>query len=239
MSNENYPGLDYSGLGSTINRDPETGIRYGVISQHSIMAEVMSDIWDNSEDLSHKAAVTEMKKTLAGLHDLTDDCRDGTIAHAMKDIGVDEDDVSELQIIAEDSQYSGLEKTEAMWDVIEQWFNDRYECDSRDWLWEEDGYRLENCLQSDVFVSVSPFFTFAQFCSPCVPGAGNLDHPFEGKQVPEGDYPGYGETFRFFAEAAGWPKVFCLGHDFFEGEKAPYEVFSVADGSRVAPKEVA
>ena len=33
MSNR---GIDYSGPGSTANRDPETGIRYGIISQHQL-----------------------------------------------------------------------------------------------------------------------------------------------------------------------------------------------------------
>ena len=37
-----YAGIDY-GMGRT-NIDPETGIRYGVISQHSIMPEAMEDM---------------------------------------------------------------------------------------------------------------------------------------------------------------------------------------------------
>ena len=60
MSKSNYAGLDYSGPGSTVNRDPETGIRYGVISQHSIQSDVMSDIWSEARDLSYEQAVEEM-----------------------------------------------------------------------------------------------------------------------------------------------------------------------------------
>jgi hypothetical protein len=52
----------------------------------------------------------------------------------------------------------------------------------------------------------SPFYTYAQFCSPCVPGAGNLDNPM--------------------AEGV---KTYCLGHDWFEGGVAPYPVWRVDD----------
>src|SRR5690606_21275898 len=42
-------------------------------------------------------------------------------------------------------------------------------------VYEKDGYKITGCLDFDLFVLNSPYFTFAQFCSPCVPGAGNLD----------------------------------------------------------------
>ena len=77
------------------------------------------------------------------------------------------------------------------------------------WSFEGDGYKLTDCLDSDVFVLESPFYTFAQFCSPCVPGAGNLDNAM-----------------------LGGVKTFCLGHDWFEEGVAPYPVYSVKTGIR-------
>lgn len=52
--------------------------------------------------------------------------------------------------------------------------------------------------------------TFAQFCSPCVPGAG--DSPL-----------------------ADGVKTYCLGHGWFEDGKAPYAVYSVATGELISP----
>jgi hypothetical protein len=67
MSKSNYAGLDYSGPGSTANRDVATGIRYGVISQNSIQPDVMSDIWMEARDLSYEAAVEEQKNVLKNI----------------------------------------------------------------------------------------------------------------------------------------------------------------------------
>ena len=76
--------------------------------------------------------------------------------------------------------------------------------------YEEDGYSLADCLDSDIFVFNSPYYTFAQFCSPCVPGAGNLESP-----CPNG------------------PKTYALGHDWFNGGVAPYPVYRVSDDTLV------
>jgi hypothetical protein len=79
--------------------------------------------------------------------------------------------------------------------------------------YDAQGYRLTNCLDFDIFVIKSPYYTFAQFCSPCVPGAGNLDNP-----MPDG------------------VKTYCLGHDWFDESRAPYPVYSVETGEQVNPE---
>jgi hypothetical protein len=78
----------------------------------------------------------------------------------------------------------------------------------------KDGYQAEmggDCI--DVFVFKSLYFTRAQFCSPCAPGACYLTNP-----TPEGE------------------KAYCFGHDYFEGDKAPYPVYSVETGKEVLPE---
>ena len=80
------------------------------------------------------------------------------------------------------------------------------------WNYSGDGYELTDCLDSDIFVLKSPFSTFAQYCSPCVPGAGNLDNAM-----------------------ADGAKTYCLGADWFEEGKAPYPVYSVATGEAILP----
>jgi hypothetical protein len=78
------------------------------------------------------------------------------------------------------------------------------------WHYSGDGYELTDCLNSDIFVLKSPYYTTANFCSPCVPGAGNLDNA-----NPDG------------------AETYCLGHDWFESGEAPYPVFSVETRQRV------
>lgn len=238
----NYPGIDYSGPGSTANRDPETGIRYGVISQHSIQPDVMSDIWSEARDLSYEAAKEDILDRI--MASCASETQEERIENIIADIeglypSRSTDALDQIRFVAVEIEELGGDSApdrEDVWLVIEDRFNDTYEagCDSNDWLWEKDGYRLSNCLQTDVFVSRSPYFTYAQFCSPCVPGAGNLDHPFEPPKVDELDW----KTMpHLVAELARFPMVFCLGHDFFENEEAPYPVFSVATGKRVVMVE--
>jgi ribosomal protein L37AE/L43A len=67
----------------------------------------------------------------------------------------------------------------------------------------------------DVFILESPFFTYAQFCSPCAPGACYLRNPL--------DAPNDGN------------KAYCFNHDWFESGVAPYTVYSVKTGEVVQP----
>lgn len=61
-----------------------------------------------------------------------------------------------------------------------------------------------------IMITNSEYYTFTRLCSPCVPNAGGLDNP---------DEKGY--------------KTYCLGHDFFGVEGAPYRVFRVLDDSEI------
>lgn len=90
------------------------------------------------------------------------------------------------------------------------WSEDAFGDEPIGWIYEQYGYALTQCLDNDIFVLKSRYYTFAQYCSPCVPGAGNLESPCENG-----------------------PKTYCLGHDWFDGGKAPYTVYSVEDDSIV------
>lgn len=116
-------------------------------------------------------------------------------------------------------------------DESTQEFADRYESEGglSDYEYDREGYQLTGCLTSDLFVLKSPFFTFAQFCSPCVPGAGNLNSPFESESAQDGLN---GEDYAKEATEAGFPRAYCLGHDWFENG-APYAVYSVETGKLV------
>lgn len=187
MKATSYAGINYAGS-TGANQDKATGIRYGVIAQNSLSPEAVDEVFMNQRDLSFEAGIKEAKDALKSA--VEDYVRDSRLADIV----------------------------ESLWAEVEQEFSDSYQSDGdHDWLWEGDGYVLSNCLQSDIFVSKSPFFTYAQFCSPCVPGACNLDSPL--------------------ADAVEGNKCFCIGHDWFDDSKAPYPVFSVETGLPVEPSK--
>lgn len=139
-------GYDY-GRGLT-NIDHDTGIRYGVISQGSVL-----QAWADSSVPIYACEAS------------------GTTCEALKNDPQDPDCTF---------------------------------CEPVDYIYEEEGYVLQQCLDTDIMVIKSPFYTYAPFCSPCVPGAGNLDD-FD----PDG------------------VKTYCLLGDWFDDQKAPYPVYSV------------
>lgn len=68
----------------------------------------------------------------------------------------------------------------------------------------------------DIFITRSPYYTRAAFCSPCAPGACYLRDACEDGE-----------------------RAYCFGHDWFEGGVAPYPVYSVKTNEVVQPaKEV-
>lgn len=102
--------------------------------------------------------------------------------------------------------------------------------------YDAEGYQAEQSAGSyassdDIFILKSPYYTYCAFCSPCAPGAGYLLDFF---LVPLGT-PMHEYATR--AEAAGYPKVFCFGHDWFENDVAPYPVYSVKTHELIEAKE--
>lgn len=90
--------------------------------------------------------------------------------------------------------------------------------DECDFTYIDDGeYKATASNDGDIFITKAPYYTHAQFCSPCAPGAGYLMNPCENG-----------------------PKVYCFGHDWFYDSQeyngaAPYPVYRVSDDSRVLP----
>lgn len=78
---------------------------------------------------------------------------------------------------------------------------------------EDAEYSAEQSADdTDIFILKSPYFTYAQFCSPCAPGAGYLLN---------------------WTDPDVGVKAYCFGHDWFEAENAPYPVYSVETGELV------
>jgi hypothetical protein len=183
-------GIDY-GMGRT-NIDHATGIRYGVISMHS-MADWFFD--------EYEPQYGEPTCPKCG----------GSAADSFKEQDTESEEYEQYGHGCADYVCHSCKHT----------------LDSADVFPEEpighelnaDGYHAVDCLDSDVMLLASPFYTYAPYCSPCVPGAGNLDGATSGTDGQFGNV-----------------KTYCFGHDWFDGGKAPYRVFRVADNSEVLPE---
>jgi hypothetical protein len=190
----NYPGINYGA--PTTNLDLKTGIRYGVISSHSISPDAMDD-FENDYGTPHCPKcgndAIEIPNHIPKKYDDYETARGACGDYA-------------------------CENCEYLFDG-----DDAYSDEPIGWNYDQDGYKLTNCLTSDIFVLASPYYTYAQFCSPCVPGACNLDSPLDTDGIEYG-YPDDYQNNR----------CYCLGPEWFDDENPmPYRCFKVIDGSEV------
>ena len=82
-------------------------------------------------------------------------------------------------------------------------------------VYEDESIAASQCFDdTDIFIFESPYYTWCQFCSPCAPGAGYLINYTD---------PGIGI------------KAYCFGHEWYEGEKAPYPVYDAKTNEVVQP----
>jgi hypothetical protein len=180
MANTDYPGIDY-GMGQA-NIDPQTGIHYGVIQLNSL----------------NEYAIEDFKPDYGEPH-----CP--KCGNDADEIGNVEDDVTDW----EHAEYEGEDYV---------CMNCEYVFDSESAYCDEpiarildtEEYKASLDQYNDVFILKSPYYTRAQYCSPCAPGAGYLDNPCETG-----------------------PKTYCFGADWFDGGKAPYPVYRVSDDALV------
>jgi hypothetical protein len=182
-----YPGIDYS-LGQS-NFNPETGIHFGVIHSGEV-GQVWYDVAgaDYGEPCCPSCGNPVLPFPKEWCVTMPDDYTDGGI-----------DGVCHTCKATYDSQ-------------------DLYSDTPIAWVFNDGEYKAtqrgDDC---DIFVLKSPYFTYAQFCSPCAPGACYLLSPLST--------PNDGN------------RCYCFGHDWFEEGKAPYPVYSVATGELVNPEK--
>ncbi len=87
-------------------------------------------------------------------------------------------------------------------------------------FFDDDGIKAECGESGDIFITLSPYYTYAPFCSPCAPGACHLGNAGENE----------------YTHRTG-EKTYCFDHEWFDDGKAPYRVFRVADNEEVFPKK--
>lgn len=173
------------------NFDETTGIRYGVISPHSISSWSLDEIYQNGTDPQYEMGLDQLMtdlKEFCEIHNLNYD-------HINRDTFVDV-------------------------------FNDSYESDGSGIMdYSDSEYSLH--VSGDnfgIFVMKSPYYTYCRSCSPCAPGAGDLDASFD---------PDEHEI------TEGYHRALCLGSEWFDKEdseyarKIPYRVFRVDNDQEV------
>lgn len=163
------------------NVDRETGIRFGVINQNDV-----GEAW-------YESAEADYGDPTCGI------C--GNAAHNAAD--------------AEDGELDDYDGSngEFYCPICKRCFDpeDAYGDEPLGFSFEDAEYSLSAGSDGDIFVLKSPYYTRAQFCSPCAPGAGYLMNPCETG-----------------------PRTYCLGPEWFENDKAPYPVYRVSDDTPVS-----
>ena len=187
----NPQGIDYAGLFSAVNRDKETGIRYGVIS-----CNALHERFYEAQEMDYgKPTCPVCCNETVPVTDAHADWEQYT-AHGCSDHA------------CETCKHT-LDSSECFPDEAQGWHIDDGE------------YKVIDCLDSDAMVIKSPFYTYAQFCSPCVPGACSMDSPIAAEDITPDSV-----------------KSYCFGHDWFDGNIAPYPVYSVDTGAQILPSDL-
>ncbi len=189
----NNRGIDY-GMGMT-NIDRATGIRFGVVSINALGEYA----WDGFEADYGPASCPK--------------CGNEAVE------GDSEIPLDELGEGETEAELQECDREELGYETLHHASGD-YACDSCRILFDgEDAFGDEPCghdctdseytarvdSHNDVFIVRSPYYTRAQFCSPCAPGACYLENPCE-----EGE------------------KAYCFGPDWYSDERpCPYPVYRV------------
>lgn len=154
-----YKGIDY-GLGQS-NVDKDTGIRYGVISQH----EVLQAWADSSEPNYGPTCCPKCGNAAKEFDDPEFDCPHDEQCE-------DTDSCMESSIEAYEHYHHSCDDYRC--DDCKLVFDlSSFDCEPLGYTLD-DGEYLAVGDNGDIFILKSPYYTHCQFCSPCAPGAGYI-----------------------------------------------------------------
>jgi len=184
-------GIDY-GLGRT-NIDIKLGIRYGVIpfnDLHEWAYDAFEGVYGDPTCPNCESTVIDSPH---GKDYFCEKCFESDLGDLTSNDAGTEDDIDH--------------------DIYCYWSDEVCPEQALGWCLDDGKYLAEHGEDGDVFIIKSPYFTYAQFCSPCAPGACYLRNTVDSSNDNN--------------------MCYCFGHEFFEGEKAPYSVYSVETGELV------
>ena len=163
------------------NTHPTTGIRFGVVSGNSLDPDVLNELFYGAEavNVSFNEAYAEAKRAFeAEFDDLMEEAK---IAAAEVDYHMSDDERErfverwfEERDITDDKDYYVEMK-------LDQW-NERYECDEPTIEGEYEGVKYTILWLGGaplVYVAEGPMTYVSSLCSPCCPGAADLDSGFD------------------------------------------------------------
>ena len=219
---------------ATTNIDKDTGIRYGVISQNTA-PEAVEEIIQHGVDAGFNEWIEEHKTkclevALQAKSAFLDDsmpveqkilglsqCILEAIAEYLHDVTIESCVNRVLHSLKQDLEDNptDAELKSAIDEAIDENLGDYWEADGiSTYVYDTEEYKLQSCLDHDIFILKSPYYMYGQYCSPCVPGAINCECEVDIELLGRDSLP----------------KGYCLGHDFFsEAHRAPYRVFRVED----------
>lgn len=151
-----------------VNVNVETGVAFGYVSASSLHPDLVNDLQMDGEEVYYAEAVKEAQK-------------EATQEWFNK---IEASGVLELDLVGgPDDLWNAVGKhVEANWSgsYWERRFNDNYQPDEPIHEGVKDGVKYRTSWLGgalNVWVFESPHIGRYQQCSPCVPGAGNLDNP--------------------------------------------------------------
>ena len=175
-------GIDY-GMGQA-NIDRETGIRFGIIPQN----EILQSWSDSSEPEYGEPHCPKCGNEAQKAGTCTDD---------------DAEDWDHAEHECDDYECASCRYVFGS----ESAFGD----EPLGFTYSGDGIEAFSDSSGDVWITKSPYYTRAAFCSPCAPGACYLTSPTEDGE-----------------------RAYCLPADWFDGEEAPYPIYRVSDDTLVS-----
>lgn len=164
------------------NTNPDTGIRYGIISANALDPELVCTLQDRGVDLHWEEALADLKKEVEREADAIEE--EVLIGIAEVDYAlVGNEDHEERKITAayvrlrysDREEYIGCQMQDRVDAMAWQWQDEE---PTHEGTYEDVHYRttwLGGALL--VFITQSPVISRARVCSPCVPNAGDLDSP--------------------------------------------------------------
>ena len=147
-----YHGIDYSGPGSSVNRDPDTGIRYGILSANE--TSLIEWFWDSVEPV-YKPRCPNCGSDAVSIDDFDEDSLDGY----------------------DEEEYDFIEYACKSCELL---YGESGHGDEPDEILLS-GDDVEGIVDgsNDIWVFKSEFYTRGTFCSPCAPGAVSIGSPCE------------------------------------------------------------
>ena len=188
------------------NTHEDTGLAYGVLQGNSV-PELLDDIFTFGEDLTYDEERRELTERLAAtVEESKEECSPLTTEELAEHIR------GNLEVVVDDFHYKPAELVKNI-DCYElaELVLEGGEIDGEEILDQLETAGLWDCIESDehaysytletdcgpirlsldwlggaplIWVFESPYVTYCKGCSPCIPCAGDLEHPISDAEAP-------------------------------------------------------